>query len=976
MKRAEIKERLLAPKFGRFDAILLLAVLLLGGAVYLLRGTGAYDERGYYDVSQGYQAHYRDGSVYLLDSGHSRLTRTDTAGNIVYRIYPGLYIDGFQTTEDGGVILNGSLFDGMVIVGERVLRYDAQGALVREVAASDYGDDFIDKHAYHGASERDGVARYAVCRGNGIVARAVEFATGARTMTGYNYPNAFNAVSDAAFCGDRLYVLDRVGTLSWIEPGGSWTKIYDVAASGETKRVPYRITVDEAGEVYFTDIRSRTVQHVLPDGTSETVVEDTDAVTVDALRGEGGVQYTLTAGDTVWYPGGELTTMRNLPSHTAVFAFACLIAALLCPPALLLAFRVLAVEAQRRRSNLQKITLAVICATITVMILSGAILMTGFMDFYRDKINEELMMSAYATANLIHPYDVRNINVTGDYRSESYGRITAAMEGVFDRSLEVNRAAYCNILRYDKMTGEAYCVAYLDGSIGTYYPLDPFETAETIEVYETGKPVISDVIVDISGIYFGVKVPVTDDMGTVTGVVSVGTQIAVMRQLIRKMVVRVLTSVAILGVLAWIVASEVLGFWRNLDCYRSEKKERDDIFPGHLLRLLIVLIFAAYNLEATFLPNYIMRQLEGSANAQVLASLPYTVNIFLVGSTALLCAKTLRRFGPLRLLRWSMAFACAGNLLIFLIPGYASVMAGMALIGVGVGFVTNALYAVLTYVEDDVDQVWGLSIYNASIMGGVNLGMVGGSVLAVLLGQRAVFAVCALLWLVMLLGSGGIIRSMSKVIALPSDGEELEVGGLKALFGGREVPSFLVCIQNPYILFSAFAMYYVPIFCGERGYSETTVSLLLLCYAELSIYAGDSLTDLAQRRLGRDAMHLAIALNILALLVFALTRSLPGMMLALLILGLSASFGKPVQQKYFMDLPQVEAYGADRAMGVYNFTENIGESASPMILAWVLSRTPVFPAVAGFCGVVAALGLFHRMRLRGGAANADQERGI
>lgn len=971
MKRTELKERLFAPKFGRFDALLLAAALLLGGAVYYLRGMGVYDIRGHYDVSQGYQAHYRDGYVYLLDSGHSCLTKTDTAGNIVYRIYPGLYIDGFQTAEDGGVILNGSLFSGMVVVGEQVLRYDAQGKNVRVIAASDYGDGFINKHAYHGSTERRGVARFIACRGNSVMARAVDLAANTSTMTGYNYPDAFNAVSDAAFYGDRLYILDRVGSLSWIEPGGSWTKIYDVAASGETTRVPYRVTVDAAGEVYFTDIRSRTVQHVLPDGTSETVVEDTDAVTVDVVRGEGGVQYTLTSGGSVWFPGGELTTMKNLASHTALFAFACLVAVLLCPPVLLLVLRASVVSARRRRSNLQKITLAVVSAAIMVMALSGAVLMSGFMDFYQDKINEELMMSAYATANLIEPYDVRSINVTGDYRSESYGRITAAMEGAFDRSLEVNRAVYCNILRYDKMTGEAYCVAYLDGSIGTYYPLDAFETAETIQVYETGKPVVSDVIVDISGIYFGVKVPVTDDMGTCTGVVSVGTQIAVMRQLIRKMVVRVLTSVAILGVLAWIVASEVLGFLRNLDFYRSEKKERDDIFPGHLLRLLIVLIFAAYNLEATFLPNYILRQLEGSANAEVLGSLPYTVNIFLVGLTALLCARTLRRFGPLRLLRWSMAFACAGNLLIFLVPGYASVLSGMALIGVGVGFVTNALYAVLTYVEDDVDQVWGLSIYNASVMGGVNLGMVGGSVLAVLLGQRVVFAVCAVLWLVMLLGSGGIIRSMAKVIALPSGEDELTAAGVKTLFGSREVPSFLVCIQNPYILFSAFAMYFVPIFCGERGYSETTVSLLLLCYAELSIYAGDSLTDLAQRRLGRNAMHLAIALNIAALLVFALTQSLTGMMLALLILGLSASFGKPVQQKYFMDLPQVEAYGADRAMGVYNFTENIGESASPMILAWVLSRTPVFPAVAGFCGVVAALGLFHRTTLRGGAAKAD-----
>ena len=958
----KLKEYLFHRKYCGRDAILLLAVLALGGVVYLSWTFGFFAIQKEYPVSQGYQVRYRDGWAYVLDSGHSTLTKASSDGNMVYRVSPGYYIDGFSLGTDGSVVCNASSFSGMTIVGEKVLRYDSQGKNMQVIAENDYGDGFLNKHSLHGTTEQDGVVRYVECLENEIVVHSVELSDLSRREERYAYHNAFNAVSDAGFNADTLYVLNRNGTVHSIAPNGKQETLYSVEESGEYGRVPYRLTVTDEGEVYFTDIRSLSVQHIVKGAMcSETVVQQTSSVTVDVSRGADGTeQYILASGGTVELPDGTLSAFRSQIGAVVLSYVVRVLLGIAALLVLILAIRALNVAVRGVRTVIQRVTLVLSLLELLTVLLVGGLLTNSFRTVYTDKVNEELMNTAITTANIIDPNDVLSIREAKDYDTDAYRRINAAMEKVFDRSVEFNRYAYCNILRYDG-EGSGYCIAYLDGSIGTYYPLDPYETAETIEVYNTHAPVVSDIIEDISGIYLGVKVPILDAAGDCVGVVSAGTQVVLLNALLSSMMLRILAAVLIFGILIWFFASEAIAFVRNIGFYQTEHKERSNVLPGHLLRLLLVLIFAAYNLEASFLPSYIIHQLPDESNAELLASLPYTVNIFIVGLTALFCARLVQRAGIRMSLLVSMALAGAGNLLIFAVSGYAAILLGMALIGLGVGVVTNAMYVLLTYVEDDADQIWGLSIYNAAVMAGINLGMVGGSVLAVFVGRRLVFAICAALWVVILLMSGSIMKSISGAVIIPQPTEQTEEqhSSLRAFLCNRVVPAYMICIQNPYIVFSSIAMYYLPIFCDAQGYRETAASLLLLCYAEISIFMGDSMVKWANKKLGRAAMYVALGINIAALLVFAATGNLLGMMITLLLLGISASFGKPVQQKYFIDLPQVKAYGEDRAMGVYNFTENIGESAGPIVIGWLLSRAPMMPAVAGFCGLVAALAGVH-----------------
>lgn len=82
--------------------------------------------------------------------------------------------------------------------------------------------------------------------------------------------------------------------------------------------------------------------------------------------------------------------------------------------------------------------------------------------------------------------------------------------------------------------------------------------------------------------------------------------------------------------------------------------------------------------------------------------------------------------------------------------------------------------------------------------------------------------------------------------------------------------------------------------------------------------------------------------------------TVPVLIISLLMIGVANSFGIPSRASYFANTREANAYGTNRAMGIYNFVDNIGESAGPMVLASVVSvgfLTGMVTVVAVFTGM-------------------------
>lgn len=94
-----------------------------------------------------------------------------------------------------------------------------------------------------------------------------------------------------------------------------------------------------------------------------------------------------------------------------------------------------------------------------------------------------------------------------------------------------------------------------------------------------------------------------------------------------------------------------------------------------------------------------------------------------------------------------------------------------------------------------------------------------------------------------------------------------------------------------------------------------------------------------------------------AVALFVATQSIWGLVGALLLLGVGASFAKPCQQALYLRQDASKKLGEDQAMGIYNFSENIGESLGPIVSGSLMAGPLGY--VCAFLGAVTCAGATH-----------------
>ena len=331
---------------------------------------------------------------------------------------------------------------------------------------------------------------------------------------------------------------------------------------------------------------------------------------------------------------------------------------------------------------------------------------------------------------------------------------------------------------------------------------------------------------------------------------------------------------------------------------------------------------------------------------------------------SLFCAGLIKKMGVKRLMLLSALCSLAGNLIIFVYPEYFMIFAGLILDGVGVGLITNSVYVMISRIKDEDDRTAGLSVYNSAYLSGINFGMMTGSLLAVNMGRQEVFVIVSAVWAALIVITLPLIRRVGAVI---KDSDKDESGSasspltIRRYVADKKVLGFMVFIQNPYIIFSSFVFYYVPLFCDMKGYGEALCSLFIMIYSQMAILLSGSLTSYASKIKRGGSMYAALGLNIAAVVIYAVFQNLPAMISALIILGVSAAFGKPVQQNYYLNIDMTKKYGEDRAMGIYNFSENIGESLGPTVFGKMISAGSMRLSLMIFCGSAGVMGLLHKI---------------
>ena len=959
------------------------------------------------------------GSYYVVDKEKTRVLKIadgeletviqgcDPEGDTFY------YADNICIADNGDIYVldTGWSLTGFSVESESILRYDKTGKMLGTCYAADYSNIYCDKHRIFGMDVREDQLYFVTADDDGFSLIRMDTASEECETAGtWTMDGAITLIQDFIVDTESLsvYAIDKRGKLLRAGIGAETVELLyelpgeprqpDMRPQGaqqpdmrepntpESERIAfYRGGMGENGTVYVTDIASgRLLRFSEKNGwRMETILTGSNMWNVSSVRQTDGTEYLAYINDGAACvsdrEGNQLlqfTEVKKSAGYLGRELLFDLLAVLGLLSAVYLLIRGAALLTAISYTNTQKIGLLVICTVVAVSIILVYGLMGQFRDTYRGELLTKLTMISQIVSNSMDEEEIEDIAYPQNFMNDSYQKLWDKMATMVDKDYGYSEDLYCNILRYDGETG--YAVAYLDNSIGTYYPLTDDETEEVRQVYKSGEIFQSNVQSE-TGSYIYVHTPILDSSHRVIGVVSVGTLSDVIDGKISDMTQNIIIAMIMIVLAIMFLFSEVLSFFDLKERYRETLAAGRRAIPMHVVRALVFITFMAFNMATSFLPVYIMGFVgrDMGMPTALANSLPMTLNLIAIGVTSIFCPGLIKRLGFARMAVISGLIALLGDLSMAMSAGYVMIVAGLVLNGIGVGFITNSIHIFIAALSAEGEGENGFSLFNAASISGINCGMLFGSALAERIGQSSVFFVSAGAWglvaLVFVLVGGRLVirraenaRGVLRISGAPegaAQGAAREAAGKRGILrfiASPDILKFMLCIQVPYIIMNSFTYYYVPIYGSENGLTENIASLLIIICSLCSVYLSVAATNYLSKRFGSKAIYLSSLLTFAGLLVFAWRMTLPTLIFALVMIGVAGSFGSSTRIDYFIHMKEAVRYGEDNAMGSYDLVDNIGESTGTIIFAGIISigfRT----GILGLIGCVAGLNAIYAL---------------
>ncbi|CAO3403245.1 MFS transporter [Azospirillum palustre] len=381
------------------------------------------------------------------------------------------------------------------------------------------------------------------------------------------------------------------------------------------------------------------------------------------------------------------------------------------------------------------------------------------------------------------------------------------------------------------------------------------------------------------------------------------------------------------------------------------------------LRFLTFMLYFGMFLSASFVPVIMQtfdRGLFGLAPPQA-AAIPVSVEM-LCGALAILLAGRISARLPWRTMTAAgLAVAVLGALVSGMTGDPVLFIVARGLVGAGTMTALMGLYRLIDRIRRIDPATGAYSDLFSGMYVGVNCGAVVGSLLADAIGPHAVFLIAAV---VLTLGIGQLllltpepagaaaIAALAPAAAKP-DGDTAPT---RRVWSDGSFLAFLLLVSVPTSACSMFLIYYFPLFASGLGQPASTVGQAFLLYGLCIVYLGPLLSRLMR------SSDLAPGLPVLAsglimaagLTTFALTGSLVGAFLAILLLGLSDSFGLTAQQRYLERLPVVGTHGLAVPQSYHLNARKIGQVIGPMLFSAAAVAGGVGATLIGL-GLAAAL---------------------
>jgi predicted MFS family arabinose efflux permease len=524
--------------------------------------------------------------------------------------------------------------------------------------------------------------------------------------------------------------------------------------------------------------------------------------------------------------------------------------------------------------------------------------------------------------------------------NEDYQAVRNVARNIFFNESDNMNDLYCVL--YHVVDG-VYSMSYsLKDSVGSVYPYDWNLEGSLEEKVLTTKSSERYMSSTSEGEYLFSYKPLINAAGEAVGIIEIGKDMATFRNEINQMVLDAFINNFAVTVVLILLIIELIYFVKGRNEYKeilvANGGKAVHELPCEIMRMVSFLVFFLTNLSTAFLPLYAM-DLAGTSGTniapEVMAAIPLSAEVITGAIFSVAGVGIIKKIGERQTIFLSSVLFMAGFGL-RIIPNIWVLILGNAIVGVGWGIILLAATMRITDLPEEKRDI-GFSQYNVASLNGVNCGVVMGGFLVNWMNYQGVFIVSTVLSVSMLILCTRYFNAGKSGKDEEETVENADSIKIMSFVMNPKVFTLLFMIVAPILMSSYFLNYMYPIIGSGFGLSDTYIGYSYLLNGLCVMFFGELLTSFFTR-LKRKQEGLLIASLLYAFAFFLVIRfeNIPALFAALAILGISDSFGLPLQSGYYTELEAVEKYGYDKALGIYNLIINVAQSVGPFVFSYVL----------------------------------------
>lgn len=899
----------------------------------------------------------KNGNLYLIDKAKKKIVVADAEAEYIGELNGGSLTDAFYYASlvcddtDGNMYVADVVYNGRgtQLGAERILKFDAKGNYVDVLFEQTYEE--AEAPFQYGKivelKEKDGALHFLLLKDGVIDQYTLSVSGGTPEVVHWNADYDF---SDVAYDNvqNRMIITTRQGDMLALDKHGKETVLF----KGNGTEIPWNVTVDEQGQIYFTELTSKGVYAWQASGIQEMISSDYSYYTVHL--NDAGRLVTTDYGGICIYENGEAEYFEQFGVRN--FAYRCMVwvlAAVGVIYVLYLLIKLVIYLIRKAGESEQLIRIVMIlAASLLCSVTIIAMLWNSMNENQENTVLQELSLFAAMMTEEIDGDKVCQISQADDYKNALYNEIKEPLDQMINTGYEVG-TYYYYILYFNDGTFFNTCMDY-EETMTINYP-----------AYEWGDNVYTECIVDREakqspgeasayGTWTFVLEPIMDAEGNAVAMLEVGANMDEIERQQSELFVQVLFTTGTAVIVIIMLLMEILFLLGDRKAAKEDPSNPTQYAP---IRMTIFLLYLADSLQDAFIVQLCYRLYDNSLPIPegIACSLPISAELFMAAVFSLVAGRIVSKLGTKRNLVMGTVLCMAGFLLCGVWSSYYILLIGKILAGMGMGIVyvaANTLAAKGRSEEECGKAFAGLS---AGVLSGITVGDGLGSIILSFASYRVVYLAAGIIMLAALLL---MLRSRDM---RPSVEKERSAIRLPRFLFNRRVLPFFILLLLPFMIMLSYREYFFPLFAEENGMNEVAIGRLFLICGLIVIYIGPVLGEFLIRRLGsRRAVILASGMMFANVLIFMIYPTFTSAIIGVVVLSINISFAYTCQYAYFASLPECDSYGEGNAMGIYSMIENVGQTVGPLIFgaAMVLGyRIGIMVIGIGF-GVLLLLFLF------------------